>query len=127
MFLIRIRWSLGVTLAVIGLSVMKSVDQDTAHFISLDKVVHFSMYFVLTFMWAVEGLKQYRFRWWRYNSVKLSLIFCILLGVVLELVQLYLLPDRDFDYYDVLANTLGAIGALIFFRIIYGKVEHYTS
>lgn len=106
---------------------MRSVDQETANFISLDKVVHFAMYFSLTFLWMIDLIKQYHFKSFRYYANKVSLIFSVLLGLILELIQLKLLPERSFDYYDILANTLGAVGALIFFRIIYGKIKYYTS
>ena len=64
-----------------------------------DKVGHFSAYFVLMFWFAQL-----------YKTSKARLIYVllfILMGILLEFLQ-ELSGARTFDYYDMLANTLGA-------------------
>jgi len=73
-----------------------------------DKVVHFSMYFILcTFL-------QFEFR----NSTKKNIIFWIMLytfsfGYLMEILQGTLFTYRSYDIYDFLANCIGAITATL--------------
>ncbi|MCD6539963.1 MAG: VanZ family protein [Candidatus Omnitrophica bacterium] len=63
---------------------------------NLDKVVHFSIYFILTFLFVWNG-----FPFWK------SLILSIGYGILMEIVQIPV-PVRDVSFYDFLANCLGA-------------------
>ena len=71
---------------------------------NLDKIVHVSMYFVMGVL-AYIG----------FNSLGkriIIFIFMFLLGVSIELLQIYI-PGRDASVYDALANAAGL--ALSFF------------
>ncbi|MEJ0083605.1 MAG: VanZ family protein [Puia sp.] len=39
----------------------------------------------------------------------LILIIACLYGVATELMQKYLIPNRDYDIYDILADSIGAV------------------
>lgn len=74
----------------------------------LDKVVHFVMYGVLSFLllWAVE--KTIR------NSLKLwNLLLIVLLsssfGLLMEILQKTMTSVRNFDIYDIIANIIGVL------------------
>ena len=44
----------------------------------------------------------------------LILIIACLYGVATELMQKYLIPNRDYDIYDILADSIGAVLGFIF-------------
>jgi len=72
----------------------------------LDKVVHFLMYFSLTF--SITG--------WITSRTKLivGVFVAILLGIAIELIQEYI-PGRGFEYWDIVANSTGALCGPYFF------------
>ena len=77
-----------------------------------DKIYHFVAYFILGFLWLTV------FKTNKSQEVKIVVFVCTMLfGVVLELIQHQLNPNRTYDNYDLLANCLGVvIGTLIAIR-----------
>ena len=74
-----------------------------------DKIYHFIAYVGLGFLWVT---------YFKYNikSANILLTFgaVLLYGIILELVQHKINPNRTFDLYDLLANCIGVIvGTLI--------------
>ncbi|KAK9368588.1 hypothetical protein V1509DRAFT_623346 [Lipomyces kononenkoae] len=72
-----------------------------------DKVLHFVFFFVLTtlFYWIVDTSRR--------RLINATIVVCILVGGIgSELVQ-SLVPYREFDIYDIVANILGASLALV--------------
>lgn len=58
------------------------------------------------------------------NSTKKNILFLISLSVILEILH-FVIPNRAFEFYDLLANTLGFIIGYLFYKIYqitYGKV-----
>ena len=75
----------------------------------LDKVVHFIMYMGLCFL-LLKSIKD-------RNIV--ILMFCIFYGVLMELLQFLISSGRSFDFFDIIANIIGAnVGALLATRIL---------
>lgn len=71
-----------------------------------DKIVHIIMYFSIATLalWSYSGtIKQ---------TVKV-LIFVILYGILIEILQEYEPLRRSGDIYDVIANTIGALLGVI--------------
>lgn len=73
-----------------------------------DKVVHFIFYFVFVYFWA-KSLKNIRF-----NYTVIILVLALLLGITIEFLQENFTINRTFDWYDILANSLGAIASFMF-------------
>ncbi|KAL6709605.1 hypothetical protein ACN47E_001540 [Coniothyrium glycines] len=68
-----------------------------------DKALHFVAFFLITlsFYWILETSRR--------KVLQLTLTVCTLgLGVASEIIQGLLPIDRDFDYYDIVANVLGS-------------------
>jgi hypothetical protein len=76
---------------------------------NLDKIVHVILFGLNVLFWG-----------WHYESgvrsaAKLRIIFLsatasmILLGIILEYVQLYFIPNRFFDGWDIVADIVGAV------------------
>jgi VanZ family protein len=77
-----------------------------------DKVMHFAVYCILTILttYTIIGRNSnYSLRKSVYSAIGL----CILYGMIIECIQ-YLLPTRQFDLLDELANSIGCfLGAAI--------------
>lgn len=82
--------------------------------LSFDKFVHAGIFFVeqILFMRALSSLDKKMF----YGI--LALLFCILYGGSLELMQFYIFSSRSGDVFDFIANSSGALlGFLLFSKI----------
>lgn len=95
--------------------------QDTGIDINIsDKLAHFICYavFVLLLLWGYyKSYKKVKIR----NYIWLGFI-CILFGILMEYLQYMLTEHRQFDYADMLANTLGVIvGTILFYSLIITK------
>lgn len=75
---------------------------------SPDKIVHFGMYAILVILMRLAFFEMKI-----YNIIG----FCIILGILIEILQ-PILSDRFFDYYDILANSIGVIIGYILLKFI---------
>ncbi len=74
-----------------------------------DKIVHFSMYFIYTFLLLFESKT--------YNKLKtyfIIIVYTICFGIIMEVLQSYT-SYRSSDVYDALFNSLGSITSAILF------------
>ncbi len=86
-----------------------------------DKLVHIVLFGLLMLSCTVALRKQTRIAWAQKNAMVIALLFSIVYGSVIEVVQFFMVQDRTGELYDVLANGIGALLGILFFRIIYGK------
>lgn len=80
--------------------------------ISLDKWVHFFIYFVLSFVWRMEWNKVPD----RYSFFGRSLLVLLLAGMygsALEAFQWLMNEDRYFEVLDIIANIIGSMAGLL--------------
>jgi VanZ family protein len=83
--------------------------------IYIDKWVHVGLFAVLIFLWRSSFN-------WDINSYNLLLLLAaVLYGFLVEVVQLYWIPNRSFDMYDVLADASGSIVGLLVWLGAYRK------
>ena len=83
--------------------------------IYIDKWVHVGLFAVLIFLWRSSFN-------WDINSYNLFLLFAaVLYGFLVEVVQLYWIPNRSFDMYDVLSDASGSIVGLLVWLGVYRK------
>lgn len=89
----------------------------------LDKIVHFSLFFILSLV-TIKGLyNQKASNLLAYSPYLFTIVYGIVLGIVLEFSQHYFIVYRTGDVYDVLANTSGSLlGAL---AIYYKRAPNY--
>lgn len=86
-----------------------------------DKIVHVVLFAGIVLCWGV----YYAFRpakvrsWWQL--VILWTILSTGLGIVLEYVQFYYIPQRSFDRGDIVADAAGAIIAMLFLLLVYSR------
>lgn len=93
-------------------------------FFRLDKLVHFSLFFVWTIILSVLFVKQSNVFFQKYHSI-IATIFSLIYGGVLEFFQEDWFPSRSSDPWDMVANAVGALLGLILFRKIFSKIQFY--
>jgi VanZ family protein len=72
-----------------------------------DKLVHTGLYFILAIL-LVRPLQKVKLPAYLY-----AIVFSVLLGGGLELLQLYCTGTRTGSWYDLLADMLGTAGGLV--------------
>jgi VanZ family protein len=99
-------WTLFVTI----LCLMNGSNLPKVGIKGADKYVHFCFHFVFALLWFLYFFaKTNRLAF----SVFMVFAFSFLFGVSIEFAQAYLTHNRKADILDVLANTVGAITALL--------------
>ncbi|MDX9769911.1 MAG: VanZ family protein [Tenuifilaceae bacterium] len=95
-------------------SIPKSSLLQIPHF---DKLVHFVQFFVLALFILSErnSLKQQGKL--ANRAIAFALSISIAYGLIIELLQYFLLPTRSGSLYDFMANVLGAIMAVVLYRL----------
>ena len=106
-FLITILYSLA--LATVSLIQLKRVPDVGVEF--GDKIFHFLAYSVLTFLWF-NALFFY-FKASITKAIIYSALFAIIFGIIIEALQGSATTYRSSDVYDAIANTLGALFAML--------------
>ena len=102
-----------VFIALLTLIPGKALPQIDWNFLSLDKIIHFTIFSIMTFLGSVSfktkaGLRR------TITPILISLLIAILYGSILELMQSFI-PDREFDYADLVANIGGSVTGLVLF------------
>ena len=114
MILTRYFWTTLVTVAIVVLSTMPIPEEAPLGDVPLiDKWVHMVMYAGLVFMmWVDHVVRSKQEYTWTVRI--LILLYAIVLGGAMELVQAYLTTCRSGDWIDFEADAVGAlIGKLI--------------
>ena len=91
--------------------------------IHTDKLGHAFIFAVLVYFLMLGFIKQWRFSFLLNKIRVISLIIAIIYAIVIELIQHYLTVDRMADYWDVVADIVGAILGLAMFHTVYGDLK----
>jgi VanZ family protein len=83
-------------------------------FENADKLVHFVFYFVFTILLIPSFLKNQQYK----KSYWISGIVSILIGIMFELLQNYMIADRFASIFDITANTSGSIAGIFFYQFL---------
>lgn len=79
----------------------------------IDKFGHLFMYGVLNLLilWGLHKMSRFNL-----TAFYLVFTFCVLLGLLMEILQFSMTAGRSFDIYDLIANIVGIIiGSIIFY------------
>lgn len=97
-----------VTICIAYLSLIEISDIPVIQVSNVDKIYHVIAYFTLTLCWLLS-LKD--------NKYKYSIVIaCIFYGIIIEVLQSEITMYRTGDFLDFLANTFGAVLALLTFN-----------
>jgi VanZ family protein len=105
-------------LIILALTLVTGKIKSNLEFDYIDKVVHVLMFLPASFLIIVGLQKQSDFRDLKYNSVFYALSFCIIYGVIIELIQ-WALPHRYLELADIAANAVGATCGYLVYLLIY--------
>ena len=86
-----------------------------------DKIVHITMYTVLCFLLLRSFFKQQNKQLPRYSVIIASVLFCVGVGTTIEFLQPALTLYRQFEVYDIIANSAGAILGYFVFSLLLKK------
>lgn len=84
---------------------------------NLDKLVHVFFHFIFTILWFLYFQKQLKGRD-KTRLLLFSFLFSVFFGISIEILQKYFTTTRNGDFLDVLANSIGAITAVLAIIII---------
>ena len=84
----------------------------------LDKIVHVLIYAILTILLLKASYKQYTIINMRLKVNIFVILFGILYGGVMELLQHYVCIKRSGNLYDFTANGIGVIIGVLMFPLI---------
>ena len=110
-------WTLFILLATTlpSSSIPKTSLLEIPHF---DKIVHFALFFVLAILLISEFNTLRREGKLTRLSAVVALAVSVIYGLIIELLQYYLLTTRSGSLYDFAANVLGAIAAVLLYKTI---------
>jgi VanZ family protein len=84
----------------------------------IDKVVHFILFGGIVLLWGFNlYFRRFEKSKWR-NIIVLLTFISVGLGIGLEFLQLYYIPNRSFDGNDIIADSAGAITAAIYHMLV---------
>ncbi len=88
----------------------------------VDKYQHTFVYFVASFLCFLYRGAQIKGPIKR-NEINVIVIFHIVYGLILELVQHYLISGRFGEFFDFLANSLGVILGMLSYFLIFKRIS----
>jgi hypothetical protein len=108
---LSIAWAL-VVLASCAMPGQYIPSSDWLEMLSVDKLVHASLFFILISLMFVVAIKTHR------NVQTYCIIFvgCVVYGVLLEIMQAEYFSNRSADWKDGIANSIGCIFGLLFLK-----------
>ena len=85
----------------------------------MDKLVHFTFYFVAVILGTMAIRSQKAGKIGLGKSLWPMVLGMIVFGTLIEAIQYNYTTDRMGDLFDVLANTLGAVGGALVLKYIF--------
>jgi VanZ family protein len=122
MFIIKSYWkTIGWALLVLLISAWSGEKLNKIGFLhihNIDKVIHFLMYFIFTFL-MINDINNSKRKTFNYVQIILfSVVFTILYGGSMELLQSITKLHRTSDFFDFLANAAGSLTAVFLYKPI---------
>lgn len=91
-------------------------EENWIQFPHMDKVVHLLMYGILTFLILRKNHVLFG-KSREINVLAFSFLYAFFMGFFIEILQNSFFIGRNFDIFDVIANSIGSILAIFGFRI----------
>lgn len=112
-------------IAMLTLLNIKKLEIEVPEIIGIDKLAHFLMFYAFAFVLVFDSNKTDK----KFLSPTLSFFIASTYGFVIELLQSRV-GYRSFDLYDGLADALGALFGLVFYRFnkdTYTKILQFIT
>lgn len=82
-----------------------------------DKYIHSFAYFILSISWLLTLKEKNKKTHVMFLMSSLILVY----GIIIEVLQSILTENRQADFFDIIANSIGIIVALILFNLVFIK------
>ncbi len=112
--------AISYTMLLIVACLMPVPESNRPTILYLDKIVHFGVYFIATFLWFLTFYKTKHTASFGKAIMK-TIVVTLSLGVSIEFAQEYLTNHRYFEWLDILANSLGILVAT---ALLYGANKY---
>jgi VanZ family protein len=122
MFFRHTKWAMLWALFILILCGMPGKDIPHISFLELlsfDKLVHAGVFFFQFLLLTRGFLLQSNQKLLHTHPKLVSLLFCIVYGGVLEILQQTIFEDRSASVFDFIANSFGAVIGLV----LYSRIE----
>ncbi len=119
--------SILLTLVILVLSLISLGSIPPVHIKSGDKIGHFLAYASLTITFLVEYSRFTRWSKQRGRWLIYSLLVFTSYGVLMEFLQASSISNRNFDYFDMIANFTGVALATLLFLVLFSPLKKYFS
>lgn len=110
------------SIAITVLFLMPTSQLPSVGLAGIDKIVHILIFLFLTILWQLVVFKRRGDRLTTKSSF-LLLVVMIMFGILIEVLQGEVTVSRTGNFYDVLADLLGAVMGVLVFQ----KVKHLFS
>jgi VanZ family protein len=114
----------GWALFILLLSSLPSSNLPESSINGLDKIVHFTLYLLLSHMLIVAFKKQIRFVNLRITAIQKAVIISVCYGIFMEVLQGTVFVSRSIELLDIFANSMGALAGVLSFKLVYGKLKN---
>jgi VanZ family protein len=122
---LTILWALFIFL-MCSIKISDNVTHEPMFFPGFDKLVHSGFFFLLVVFWCNGIIRQQKPRSISYKSAAIVVIFSILYGALIEVLQLTIFTWRSGDWSDLFADTIGACMG-IFSVVITDRAINYEN
>lgn len=108
-------------LVILMLSVTPGQELPDINFWEFDKFAHIGVYGLLVLLFGAWLTRRGQFRPSdpRYQRAVLAIGIPALFGVIIEVVQGSLIPQRYFDVLDIMANIIGSVSGWIAYVVAF--------
>jgi len=93
-------------------------------FPGFDKLVHCGFFFVLVVFWSNGIIRQQNIKHLSYKSAAVILVWCLVYGGVIEILQLTVFTWRSGEWGDLFADMVGACMAAFSILVIEKALGH---
>jgi VanZ family protein len=108
LFLVALLW----TGFVSYFCLVNSSEIPTMNIPNLDKCVHTFFHLVFTLVWFMFFNKQIQINT-IFKPLLYSVVFSFVFGITIEILQSLITTTRSADVFDVIANTIGSLAAIL--------------
>ena len=116
---------LAIVVALLSLPGSVFPSQNWMGKIYVDKWVHITLFFILTvsFCLPLRYAKQKIHTSYFVTYIILAALISITVGIIMEYIQKYFIPNRSFELMDIIADSAGSIFGCIFCLRWYKKIN----
>ncbi|MES2777058.1 MAG: VanZ family protein [Bacteroidota bacterium] len=86
--------------------------------IQFDKIVHIALFAILVTLFFKPFIKAHTSNFKKKTQLIQIAGLAFVYGILMEFVQKIWIPNRSFDFFDIVADGLGSFLPLLFFRQI---------